>query len=196
MCPSNLSLFLLKRATLTSKHAGTKLSAWLALGCVTARQIHQYLLNFEEGKTDLGKGVQGYGKGENKGTSAVRFELLWRDYFRLTTRKFGSRLFQISGLKNDTSSSWSYPQKDKEIQRKVTRFMEGTTGTGLIDASMKELFCTGYTSNRARQNVASVCAFGVLVSFFETNAESRDMSWSVHSIDVFQSSLFPSNKQG
>ncbi|KAK4694445.1 cryptochrome, partial [Lecanoromycetidae sp. Uapishka_2] len=136
----------------------TKLSAWLALGCVTARQVHEYLLAFEDGKTDLGKGVQGYGKGENKGTAAVRFELLWRDYFRLTTRKFGPRLFRVEGFKNDTSSSWKYPQKDKETQHKVTRFLEGTTGTGFIDASMRELFLTGYTSNRLRQNVASYLA--------------------------------------
>ncbi|KAL9064500.1 MAG: hypothetical protein Q9161_008837 [Pseudevernia consocians] len=133
----------------------TKLSAWLALGCITARQIHGYLLNFEDGKTDLGKGVHGYGNGENKGTAAVRFELLWRDYFRLTTRKFGPQLFRISGFKNDTSTSWEYPQKDKESQRRLTRFLEGTTGTGLIDGSMRELFLTGYTSNRCRQNVAS-----------------------------------------
>jgi len=33
--------------------------------------------------------------------------------------------------------------------------MRGTTGMGLIDASMRELCCTGYTSNRARLNVAS-----------------------------------------
>lgn len=136
----------------------TKLSSWLALGCITARQVHEFLLNFEDGKTDLGKGVHGYGKGENKGTAAVRFELLWRDYFRLTTRKFGPRLFRIEGFKNDTASSWAYPQKDKESQRRVTRFLEGTTGTGLIDGSMRELFLTGYTSNRLRQNVASFLA--------------------------------------
>jgi len=136
----------------------TKLSAWLALGCTTARQVHEYLLAFENGKTDLGKGVQGYGKGENNGTAAVRFELLWRDYFRLTTRKFGPRLFRIEGFKNDTSGWWKYPQKDKETQAKVTRFLEGTTGTGFIDASMRELFLTGYTSNRLRQNVASYLA--------------------------------------
>ncbi|MCJ1453061.1 hypothetical protein MMC28_003406 [Mycoblastus sanguinarius] len=136
----------------------TKLSAWLALGCITARQVHEYLLNFEDGKTELGKGVHGYGKGENKGTAAVRFELLWRDYFRLTTRKFGPRLFRISGFKDDTSTSWKYPQKDKETRQKVTRFLQGTTGNGFIDASMRELFLTGYTSNRLRQNVASFLA--------------------------------------
>lgn len=136
----------------------TKLSAWLAVGCITARQTHEYLLNFEDGKTELGNGVQGYGKGESKGTAAVRFELLWRDYFRLATRKFGPRLFRVGGFKNDTSYSWKSPQKDKDVQAKVTRFLEGTTGTGFIDASMRELFLTGYTSNRLRQNVASFLA--------------------------------------
>lgn len=102
--------------------------------------------------------MHGYGKGENKGTAAVRFELLWRDYFRLVTRKFGPRLFRIEGFKNDTSYLWKYPQKDKEVQHTVQRFLEGTTGNGFIDASMRELFLTGYTSNRLRQNVASFLA--------------------------------------
>ena len=136
----------------------TKLSAYLALGCISARQINDFLLKFEGGKTDLGKGVRGYGKGENKGSAAVRFELLWRDYFRLTTRKFGPKLFRVSGFKNDTSRSWEYPQKNIETQRKVARFLEGRTGTGFIDASMRELKLTGYTSNRCRQNVASFLA--------------------------------------
>ncbi|KAI4287211.1 MAG: hypothetical protein L6R35_003531 [Caloplaca aegaea] len=136
----------------------TKLSAWLALGCITARQVHGYLLAFEEGKSDLGKGMRGYGKGENKGTAAVRFELLWRDYFRLATRKFGPQLFRIEGFKNDASYPWKYPQKDKKVQHTVTRFLEGKTGNGFIDASMRELFLTGYTSNRLRQNVASFLA--------------------------------------
>ncbi|KAG8528712.1 uncharacterized protein KY384_006399 [Bacidia gigantensis] len=136
----------------------TKLSAWLALGCITARQVHWYLVDFEEGKTELGKGVHGYGKGENKGTAAVRFELLWRDYFRLATRKFGPRLFRIGGFKDDRSIPWQYPQKNPDAQWRVARFLEGRTGNGFIDASMRELFLTGYTSNRLRQNVASFLA--------------------------------------
>ncbi|MDI1492601.1 MAG: hypothetical protein OHK93_004382 [Ramalina farinacea] len=136
----------------------SKFSGWLALGCITARNIHQYMVEFEDGKTDLGKGVHGYAKGENKGTAGVRFELLWRDYFRLATRKFGPRLFRIGGFKNDTSSSWGYPQKNADLQAKVGRWLEGRTGNGFIDASMRELFLTGYTSNRLRQNVASFLA--------------------------------------
>ncbi len=136
----------------------TKLSAWLALGCITARQVHAYLYDFEEGRTDLGKGARGYGKGENRGTAALRFELLWRDYMRLCTRKFGPHLFRIEGFRNDSSYPWKYPSKNPAVKEALMRFLEGRTGTGLIDASMRELFLTGYTSNRARQNVASFLA--------------------------------------
>jgi deoxyribodipyrimidine photo-lyase len=148
----------------------TKLSAWLALGSITARQIHWYLVNFEDGKMDLGKTAEGYGKGENKGTAAVRFELLWRDYMRLCTRKFGRRLYYLGGYRGDKemkfkmiSSPWSHSTEkknrkgvnDDDTRRTVERFFRGQTGTGLIDASQRELFLTGWTSNRARQNVAS-----------------------------------------
>lgn len=44
----------------------TKLSAWLALGCVSARQVHWQLVDFEDGKGSCGKNANGYGKGENK----------------------------------------------------------------------------------------------------------------------------------
>src|SRR5438034_8572680 len=47
---------------------------------------------------------EGYGQGENSGTAAVRFELLWRDYMRLCTRKFGPRLFRTSGFRDDHRS--------------------------------------------------------------------------------------------
>ncbi len=136
----------------------TKLSAWLALGSITARQIHEYLVDFEDGRTALGKGAQGYGKGENKGTASLRFELLWRDYMRLCTRKFGHRLFRVEGFRDDRSYSWDSPSKSPATKEALMRFLEGRTGTGLIDASMRELYLTGYTSNRARQNVASFLA--------------------------------------
>jgi deoxyribodipyrimidine photo-lyase len=139
----------------------TKLSAWLALGCITARQIHFQLLDFEEGRDDQHKGTEGYGKGENKGTAAVRFELLWRDYMRLCTRKFGPRLFHLEGFRNDTSYQWKTPgskYSGSEVDEMLTRFLRGTTGTSFIDASQRELYLTGYTSNRARQNVASYLA--------------------------------------
>lgn len=139
----------------------TKLSAWLALGCITARQVHRYLLDFEDGKTPLGAdgaGKAGHGRGENKGTASVRFELLWRDYMRLCTRKFGHRLFRAEGFRNEQGVRWKYPEDNAATASAIQRFLCGRTGTGLIDASQRELFLTGYTSNRARQNVASFLA--------------------------------------
>lgn len=149
------------RNGLLGQDFSTKLSAWLALGCITARQVHWALIDFEDGKNDQYKGTEGYGKGENKGTAAVRFELLWRDYMRLCTRKFGPRLFRLEGFRNDTSYPWKTPgQKGagEEVRDMVDRFMRGTTGISFIDASQRELYLTGYTSNRARQNVASFLA--------------------------------------
>lgn len=100
----------------------------------------------------------------------MRFELLWRDYMRLCTRKFGMRLFFIDGYRGDAdavnkfiSSPYTHSTNkknkkgvdDDNTRRVVERFLNGTTGTGLIDASQRELWLTGWTSNRARQNVAS-----------------------------------------
>lgn len=153
----------------------TKLSAYLAQGCLTARQIHHELLKYEDGTEPEYENIQGYKEGENEGTTAVRFELLWRDYMRLCTKKFRHRLFRIEGFRDhdydDSSESaakrpkWKTPNKEdavpdqkptpEEIAGIIDRFNAGTTGMGLIDASQRELLHTGYTSNRARQNVAS-----------------------------------------
>lgn len=143
----------------------TKLSAYLVLGCITSRQIHTSLMAFEDGTTEDGKwkDIEGYGKGENPGTKSIRFELLWRDYMRLCNVKFGYKLFRIGGFR-DSADRWVSPQKPgnghtKEyIKEMIARFLSGTTGMGLIDASQRELYYTGYTSNRARQNSASFFA--------------------------------------
>ncbi|OLN96506.1 putative cryptochrome DASH, mitochondrial [Colletotrichum chlorophyti] len=145
----------------------TKLSAYLALGCLTSRQIHQALVEYENGENDSFKDTDGYGQGENDGTKAVRFELLWRDYMRLCTRKFREKLFRVTGFKADETPKWKSANPDhvvsndnlgssvEDTSKTLQRFLEGTTGMGLIDASQRELYHTGYTSNRARQNVAS-----------------------------------------
>ncbi|CAN9167498.1 unnamed protein product [Alternaria alternata] len=148
----------------------TKLSAYLAQGHITARQVHWAMMDFEEGRGP-GEKRDGYGKGENEGTAAVRFELLWRDYMRLCMRKFGCKMFSLYGIQDRGAKGQkgeSGTKKWKRLDRSggagddpvktleaFQRFRSGRTGVGLIDASNRELFVTGYTSNRARQNVAS-----------------------------------------
>jgi len=175
----------------------TKLSAWLALGCITSRQVHWRMVDFEDGKGNIGKSAKGYGGGENKGTAGVRFELLWRDYMRLCTRKFGVRLFYLEGYRQDASvrkkfiSSPYWQTTDKKNNRgsnddatraTIERFTTGRTGTGLIDASQRELYLTGWTSNRARQNVASFLAkhlgidWRIGAEWYEMNLIDYDVS--------------------
>jgi deoxyribodipyrimidine photo-lyase len=161
----------------------TKLSGWLAIGCITARQVHADMILFEDGivdpesssssqvlrpedheKLERWKSADGFGKGENKGTAGVRFELLWRDYFRLVARKYGAKLFQLKGLRGAPDKKWNHIDRESSRQDAdktrviLQRFCAGRTGIGLIDASQREIFLTGYTSNRARQNVASFLA--------------------------------------
>lgn len=153
------------RNGLTGLDYSTKLSAYLALGSVTARSIHDEMVKLEKGEEDAYSRAKGFGRGENEGTRAMRFELLWRDYMRLCTMKFGTKLFKLGGFKGQSKKDekkWKSPNKSEgqdasaeEVKRIVDRFLEGTTGMGLIDASQRELYHTGYTSNRARQNVAS-----------------------------------------
>lgn len=143
----------------------TKLSAYLAQGCITARQIHEKLAKYEDGNDESLAESQGYGEGENEGTKAIRFELLWRDYMRLCNRKFKGKLFLRSGFRDDHANKWKSAKEEEvaegqdqspdEVSKLVKRVFDGNTGMGLIDASQRELLHTGYTSNRARQNVAS-----------------------------------------
>lgn len=163
------------RNGLLGKDFSTKLSAFLSQGCITARQIHHELVKYEDGVEPEYEGAKGYKEGENEGTTAVRFELLWRDYMRLCTKKFRHRLFKVEGFRDhnydDVSESgakrprWKSSNEEhatpnqepspEDVARIIERFSAGTTGMGLIDASQRELLHTGYTSNRARQNVAS-----------------------------------------
>ena len=175
----------------------TKLSAWLAMGCISARQVHWMLVDFEDGNGELGKSAQGYGRGENKGTGWVRFELLWRDYMRLCTRKFGTRLFYLDGFRQDNDATFKFISSpfthstekknkkgvnDDDTRHAVERFVRGQTGTGLVDASQRELFLTGWTSNRARQNVASFLAkhlgidWRIGAEWYEANLIDYDVS--------------------
>ncbi|TVY88088.1 putative cryptochrome DASH, mitochondrial, partial [Lachnellula willkommii] len=161
----------------------TKLSGYLAIGCIMARQIHEALRHYEDGEAantpnqeqqallKRFRGTAGFGCGENAGTKGIRQMLLWRDYFHPLARKHGNQLFALYGSRGrrtvhdggdkkpdqhewrQVASSPNSPEKCK-IRGIFERFVVGRTGMSFIDASQRELLLTGYTSNRARQNVA------------------------------------------
>ena len=112
------------------------LSAWLAHGCLSARQIWSDTLAYEARE------------GANESTYWLRFELLWREYFRWYARVSDWTLFRRKGPSD----------KDVAGDHNKTRFdgwKTGHTNCDIVDAAMRELNETGWMSNRARQLVAS-----------------------------------------
>ena len=113
----------------------SKFSAWLSLGCISARDIAAQLNDYENSY------------GANDGTYWLWFELLWRDYFRFIHFKYGQKLYRASGLTG-------VPVKPSYASS-FEQWRTGNTGSALVDAGMRELHQSGYLSNRMRQIVAS-----------------------------------------
>lgn len=115
----------------------SKLSPWLSLGCISPRLIYWEIKKYENLIS------------KNDSTYWLVFELLWRDYFKFSFKKYGNRFFNNDGIKsiNKTGSFLNH-----ELYR---NWKEGNTGFPFVDACMRELKQTGFLSNRGRQNVAS-----------------------------------------
>jgi len=114
----------------------TKLSPWLAAGCISPREIYSECKRYEAERVS------------NKSTYWVVFELLWRDFFRFFCIKHGNRVFFEGGAKS-VHIPW---RTDAAL---LERWQTGNTGIPMVDANMRELAATGFQSNRGRQNVAS-----------------------------------------
>jgi len=127
------------RNGLLGKNYSSKFSPWLAHGCISARSIHQKVETYER---TVHKNVSTYW---------MKFELIWRDYFRFSAMKHGNSIFHLGGIQGKDL------QKDTD-SAVFKKWAEGKTGIPFVDANMRELSSTGYMSNRGRQNVASFLA--------------------------------------
>ena len=114
----------------------SKLSAWLAMGCLSPRRVLETVQQYETERV------------KNDSTYWLVFELLWRDYFRFICAKHGDKVFFPSGLRG-LKLDW---QQDWE---RFETWRHGKTGFPLVDANMREMAASGFMSNRGRQNVAS-----------------------------------------
>ncbi|MEM1321903.1 MAG: DASH family cryptochrome [Bacteroidota bacterium] len=131
-----LSVYKETRNGMIGADYSSKFSPWLAHGCISARAIYDEVEKYE-------REVE-----KNKSTYWMKFELLWRDFFKYTAMRYGRRIFWPSGIK-ETPRQWAF--RPKVFQR----WVDGETGDDFVDANMKELKLTGFMSNRGRQNVAS-----------------------------------------
>jgi deoxyribodipyrimidine photo-lyase len=118
----------------------TKFSPWLANGSISPRRIYHELEQYE---SEVEK---------NQSTYWVKFELLWRDFFKYVAMRYGKRIFWPGGIKGK-SRVW------KDNDRLFEKWISGNTGDPFVDANMRELLYTGWMSNRGRQNVASYLVY-------------------------------------
>lgn len=114
----------------------SKLSPWLASGALSARRVYHETLRFEALH------------GGDDNTYWLRFELLWREYFRWVLYRHGGALFRRRGLRDQ-------PPACRPDDARWRAWRDGRTGVPLIDAGLRELSATGFVSNRMRQNLAS-----------------------------------------
>ncbi|PHN06038.1 DASH family cryptochrome [Flavilitoribacter nigricans] len=125
------------RDNLMGTDYSSKLSPWLAQGCISPKTVYYEVKTFE--KT--------YGQSES--TYGLLFELLWRDFFRFMAKKHGNKVFQEGGIQEKTDPDW---KNDEDL---LQSWVNGQTGIPFIDANMREIKQTGYMSNRGRLNTAS-----------------------------------------
>lgn len=114
----------------------TKMSAYLAQGNLSPQQVINQLRDYEAAY------------GENDSTYWIAFELLWREYFFWYLLRYQEKVFAVGGINNNKPQTSFYPARFKQ-------WCCGTTPYPLVNACMKQLYETGYLSNRGRQIVAS-----------------------------------------
>lgn len=131
-----------------TKNGSSKLSPWLALGCISPRTVYWECQSYEEKRE------------KNESTYWMVFELMTRDYFRWIAASVGTKLFALNGYsgrgKNE-ASIWGIPwHLIKPLHKdRLQKWIDGKTGAPIVDGNMRELAGTGFMSNRGRQNVAS-----------------------------------------
>ena len=124
------------RNDLIGVNFSTKLSPWLALGFISARQVYAELTQHESKYK------------ANESTYWIFFELLWRDFFRFLFCKYGVKFFHKNGLE-------FFKPKIKHMPKNFKAWSDARTDNAFINAGMNELNRTGFLSNRMRQIVAS-----------------------------------------
>ena len=142
----------------------SKLSQWLALGCLSPKLIYHEVKRFEQEVK------------ANDSTYWLIFELLWRDFFRFSFKKHPLDYYQLHGILGQSE------RMPTRIPHLINSWINGETPSEFVNAAMKELKLTGWTSNRMRQIVASYFIYDLAqdwrigAAYFESQLIDYDVS--------------------
>lgn len=137
--PSGLGTYHRTRNQIQGASNGSRLSPWMANGCLSPRTIYWAAQQFDASQKQKKDGFDHVYK--------FVFELNWRDYFRFYCAHFGKRVFLLGGPAK-RKHDW---RRDPAIE---SRWRDGCTGVPIVDGLMRELAGTGYIANRGRYIVA------------------------------------------
>lgn len=129
-------------------NSGTRLSPWLAFGCISARMVVHEAREYERAHGKSSSTGKGSGKMGSTG-ARLHTELNFRDFLRFSAMSWGTNLFKIGGPFKISGVEWSYDE------RLFEKWRAGETGYPFVDAGMRELATTGYISHLHRQCCAA-----------------------------------------
>jgi len=132
--------------SLTQEGSLTKLSPWMAHGCISARLLYAELKRYERERH------------KSDSTARLVHELYFRDFVRFSSLLKGSKIFRLEGIYGrHPPGSWL---QDREL---LEPWKTGTTGFPFVDAAMRELAATGYCSHAGREVAAwfLICDLGL-----------------------------------
>lgn len=137
----------LANASLKKNEIVSKLSPWLALGCLSPREVY-----WKMKEAEANYGLKPY-------FNQIVVGLLWRDYYRFMFKKYGNVFFRKEGF---TAELNGLNITDSE---QLQAWKNANTGHPLVDAMMYELNTTGYINNAARQLVALYLVYELKVNW-------------------------------
>lgn len=121
----------------------SRLSVFLAHGCVSPRYVVQKIKEYESQRV------------ANDSTYWLFFELLWREFFHLQHKKHGAQFFARDGIQRKAPPQSQHRRSHNSSADAFEQWCSGDTGYDIVDACMRQLNQTGFMSNRGRQLVAS-----------------------------------------
>ncbi len=133
------------RVNASDNDHSSKLSPWIALGCISLRQVYWEVIKHQHSNTHH--------------TNLLILDLLWRDYFRFMFKKHGQKFI---AAKSNAEESPVIASNQGEL---FENWKNGETGVPLVDAIMHELNATGYIHNHSRQIVAGYLVNGLKVDW-------------------------------
>ena len=123
-----------KSAKASAVELSSQLSPWVAIGCISLRQVYWEVIKHQQSNSSPFANV-------------LLLDLLWRDYFRFMFKKHGQKFIAVK----ETDEANDIAENQDEL---FETWKNGETGIPMIDAIMHQLNTSGFINKHTRQTTA------------------------------------------